>query len=361
MNRTWISAANLAGALMCATASSQAGVLVLIPPVPGSTFTQIQAINNNNVIAGFYGSSADSRFYGFVGGLDGNYATFADKYGGAVVEGLNDDGYIVGHSDMSNNDCYTSGYGCQFLRNPEGTIREITKGKMSLDGMPGEITNSGKFVGVYLYRDSNGVLQGGPYYGKYAKYVSDLMLPLGGHPRGLSKSGAITGWNIDENDSEEGFVFQGGVQAYYKYPDQNAFYTDFEKLSDHGMVAGEWSDQNSTYSRAFLFDIRKSRFKPIDTPGGTYAYATSVNNAGIATVSVDNASYIYCPHKKTCPITDGAIEVPDRWISVHPVKVARICEHDCVDKPGRPTPVTPAELARMRATAERQRHLLFRQ
>jgi hypothetical protein len=151
MRRDWIFAAALAAASVCATA--QAGVLVPIPPVPEGSATYITAINNKNIIAGFYTSTTDRRDHGFVGGLDGNYTTFVDVYGGAVVEGLNDDGYIVGHTDGSTADCYLSGYGCQFLRKPDGTIQEITKDRAPLDGMPGQINNRREFVGKYAYSD----------------------------------------------------------------------------------------------------------------------------------------------------------------------------------------------------------------
>ena len=110
-----------AAALSLCTFSAWAGVLVPIPPVPGSTSTSIHTINNRNVIAGDYASS-DGAIHGFIGTLDGNYTTFDALSGQTFVEGLNDQGYTTGLSEVPTEDCPYQG--CEYLRKPDGTVQQ---------------------------------------------------------------------------------------------------------------------------------------------------------------------------------------------------------------------------------------------
>jgi hypothetical protein len=330
VERKWISAVIVAATLMCVLAPSDAGVLVPIPPVAGGSATYIRVINNNNLVAGSY-VDPGGALQGFVGTLDGDYTTFAAIGGNVIVGGLNDDGYITGTSEVFTGDCLY--FGCPFLRKPDGTIRRIVKDKMPLDAAPGQLTDHRTFIGQYAYRDNQGTTHLGAFYGKNTRYVRDFSFPYGPSAQGLSEDGStVTGWTSAFDGPTLGFIAKDRVVALYEYPDDNAFETRFAQTNDNGLIAGGWFDQGETLSRAFLFDSGTGDFMPIDIPGARYAFASSVNDAGITTLIVDQTSYIYCPHKKTCPITVGAIEVPDRWISARPVKVAPVCEHDCNDK-----------------------------
>jgi hypothetical protein len=303
-------------------AAANAGVLLPIPPVPGSSSTYIRVINNNSIIAGDYSDAGTGRVYGFVGTLDGSYTTF-DAFGDGVVQvrGLNDRGYITGYSGNQTGDCLY--LGCPFLRKPNGDLIRIRKDGAPLDGRAEQITNRGEFIGRYAYLDNQGTTHLNSFYGKKTRYVQDFAFPFGALAKGLSKDDStVTGWSGAYDGSLWGFVAKDRVITLYEYPDDNAFETEFAQLNDAGLIAGGWFDQNESFSRAFLFDSRKAQFAPIEIPGATYAFASSVNNSGVAAVVADQKSYIYCPHKKTCPITAGAIEVPDRWISARAVKVA---------------------------------------
>jgi hypothetical protein len=300
--------------------------------VPGSIATNVRTINNNNVVAGDY-TTSDGEIHGFIGTLDGTYTTFDALSGQTFAGGLNDDSYFTGLSNVPNQDCQF--LGCEFLRQPDGTIQKIKNGKTPLDGLPGQIIDHQKFVGDYTYRDDNQVLHFNGYYGKGAKYVSDLTLPFNTirtRPRGLARDGTVTGWFIDSNESYKGrgFILKDGVVTAYDYPDNNAFITQFEGVNRKGLVPGAWLDQNQTFSRAFLFNSRKGKFLAIDVPGATYPFAGGVNDAGIASVGGDATSYIYCPRRDTCPLTAGAIEVPERWIAASATSEMRLCKYGCM-------------------------------
>ncbi|HEX3652713.1 MAG TPA: hypothetical protein VHU18_07810 [Rhizomicrobium sp.] len=232
-----------------------------------------------------------------------------------------------GYSAVVTQDCPF--YGCEFLRKPDGTIVPVRKGGKPLDGIAAQIIARQKFVGQYSYTDDEGNLQVSGEYGKRSKYVSDFGLPpelKSGltAPRGLQQNGTVTGWFAHQNGThpQSGFVARDGVASAYDDPDPNAAITQFEHVNKKGLIAGAWYNSGQTTSGAFIFDSRRARFKPIDVSGATLPFASSVNDAGIVTVGDgDGSSYIYCPHKKTCPLQAGAIEIPERWIAARPVAI----------------------------------------
>jgi hypothetical protein len=330
----------VAAFVLCALAAD-AGVLVPLPKVPGSVITYAEAINNHNQISGFY-TTQDGEHHGFVGTMDGNYTTFDALNGQTIVRGLNDDGYITGFSQVQTEDCPYDG--CEFLRRPDGTIVTIDKDHKPLDGYSGQIVDRQKSVGEYIYPGDDGFYYDSGYRSKQAKYRSDFVLPLHNNytaPRGLSSDGTVTGWFEDPKFSyyDHGFVARNGAATAFDYPDPNTFITQFEHTNRKEMVAGAWYNLGQTVSGAFIFDSRHARFKPIDVPGATLPFASSVNDAGIVTVGDgDGSPYIYCPHKKTCPLQAGAIEVPEHWIAAPPVAIHASSRNDAthrVPAPGR--------------------------
>lgn len=321
-----------AATLVWCVTTVQAGVLVPIPSVPDSTATFVRTINNKNIVAGRY-TTSDGMSHAFFGTLDGNYTTFDALDGQTFAEGLNNAGYITGDSNAPNEDCQV--FGCQFLRTPDGTIKEITRHKAPLDGIPVQIISHQKFVGQYTYidQDENVFFYG--YYGQNAKYVADLTLPFNTmrtRPRGYAEDGTVSGWFSDSDQHKgRGFVISNGTVTAYDYPDQNAVFTEFEGLNRYGLIPGAWLDANQTFSRAFVFDVARNRFKPIDVAGATYAAAGGINDAGVMTVIDDTSSYIYCPNKKTCPLHSlNAKEIPQRWISAAKFSPTLPCKNGCM-------------------------------
>ncbi|MFL6690197.1 MAG: hypothetical protein ACJ8IR_08460 [Alphaproteobacteria bacterium] len=278
--------------------------------------------------------TADGASHVFFGTLDGQYATFDALNGETIVDGINDAGYITGESYVATDDCPLDG--CQFLRTPDGTIKEITRNKAPLDGLPEQIISHQNFIGQYTYIDQNNNVFFYGYYGKGPKYVSEFTLPFNTirtRPRGLGEDGTVTGYYTDSDGfgRVRGFVVRQGVATAYDYPDQDAFFTHFTAVNKSGLIPGQWLDSEQAFSRAFLFDSVRSRYKAIDVSGATYASAGGINNAGLVTVIDDTSSYIYCPRKSTCPLhSPDEKQIPERWISA--VKFSRTlpCRDGCV-------------------------------
>src|ERR1051325_11173208 len=143
--RTVRSTAVMLGGLILSFTAAQAGILIPVPPFPGSTATYIRAINDKNVITGYY-TMADGLPHGFVGTLDGKYTSFDASESGTIPLGIANDGHITIGSNLSI-DCPVSG--CGFIRAPDGTISQVHKGKKMLDGVVQGILNRSRFVGDY--------------------------------------------------------------------------------------------------------------------------------------------------------------------------------------------------------------------
>src|ERR1700739_756932 len=85
-------------AALLATASAQAATLIPVPAVPGSVYTIVLSINDNNVISGYY-EPAEGGIHAFYGTLEGSYTTFDfDNVNdpGTEARGINNKGDIVG-------------------------------------------------------------------------------------------------------------------------------------------------------------------------------------------------------------------------------------------------------------------------
>ena len=321
--KTSLGAVAILGGVAVSASIAPAGTLVPIPPVPDSVATYIRAINDNNEIVGYYVTS-DGVSHGFVGTLDGNYTGFDAPGTGTIALGIDNDGFVTGHSDPSA-DCPISG--CGFVRAPDGTIRAVHKGKKVLDAVVQGIVDRNSFVGDYA-RDgrpnANPIFYG--FYGGRAKYGADLTLPFTTdqtHPRGYNTRGTVVGYFHEiDNNLYPAFVLQDGAATAVTYPDDNAWQVLFESVNDKGMVAGAWLDYALTTSNAFLFDTTQNAFSPITVRRATVVLANSINNAGVVALTADDVSYIYCTRKRRCPLGGpNATELPEKWI---PAKVRSI-------------------------------------
>jgi uncharacterized membrane protein len=361
MKTTIITAAVLVGAFTTLPVA-QAGTLVPVTPIPGSIAMTVEAINDNNVIAGFY-ETADGNEHGFVGPLNGTYETF--DFGTSnttIVHGLNNDGYLTGTSASE------SGFiiGEEFSRRPNGALSPVTKDGTPLDGFANGITDHAKFVGDDWVIDINGHLTVYGYYGKKNTYQADLVLPFNTdrtRPRGLNRHGEVAGYVHDLDRPEEfyfGFVLKDGVATEVAYPDPTTYVTLFYGLNDKGAIVGGWQDENQNTQQAFLYDFDRNAFKPIDVPGATFVSATGINNAGLIAVTDDSTAsakaYIYCSKRKQeCP-TGGlpTIDVPDRWTPGNAgTRHSRVCADGC-SRPGSARPAGGrTDPALIRAAIER--------
>jgi hypothetical protein len=330
--------APLFGTFALALTSVQAGVLLSVPNYPGAIATYIRAINDKNVVTGYY-TSSDGNSHGFVGTLDGNYTSFDASANGTMPLGIDNAGYITISTNYAA-DCPISG--CAYIRAPGGAISEIHKGKHVLDSVVQGILNKDRFVGDYALDGEapnvNPTFHG--YYGRGDRYRASITLPFTTtqtRPRGINRAGTIVGFYSEiGNGTFPGFVLQDGVATTVAYPDDNAWQVYLESINDKGMVAGSWVDYALTMENAFLFDTTQNTFAAITVPRGKYVLANSINNKGVIAISTEKSSYIYCLKKSACPAAGRkAVEESTVWRAALPGNIrSMLCRDRCL----RPNP-----------------------
>jgi hypothetical protein len=343
-----IAAAALACGLMLSAAGASAGILVPVPAFPGATKTFVYGINNNNVVAGRYQGS-DGIDHGFFGTLDGNYTAFDFPGGSSFVNSINDAGDITGYAEVPDPNCPI--FGCQYVRKADGTMVELKKGHTPLDGQAEQIVRN-KSTGERWFVDDQGQTQTVGYLARNAKWQSDISLPIDGaervHARGLNKKGESVGYFSDSNlDTEPAFVIKDGTASMVQYtgnPDN--FVTIFAGLNGTGKIVGSWSSIDGTEGQALIYETSNDTFRVIDVPGETVTFARQVNDAGVITVDGASSAYIYCTHKKLCPITNGAIEIKEKVMTAaHPGnKQWVLCKDNCEKPAADARAASPAQI-----------------
>lgn len=342
----------VAAVVLCGSAA-EAGVLVPIPPVPGSTATSVTGINNANMITGFY-ETADGSSHGFFGSLDSHYTTFDAPAGQTFTEAINDAGYTTGGSNVPNENCPIEG--CAFIRGPDGTITTILNKRRPMDGQAQGITEGVKFVGEYWYVDDQGIAEEIGLYGKRGHYRADLTLPFNTdrtRPRGYNRHGEVVGYYYQFGAYYyPGFILKDGVATAVEFPNKSAYRTILAAVNDKGKIAGGWDDVDVGIGQAFTYDLTANTFTVIDIPGSQRALARGINNDGLVTITSDVGSFLYCPKKGTCPA--GGIGLKERHVAASVYSL--VCEHACRGRRRVPE-TTPANAVALRAAIKRDPEL----
>jgi len=330
------------------TAIAHAGILVPIPPVPGSIFTDVFGINDLNAIVGQY-LTPDGVIHGFTGTLDGKYETF-DYPGSSWTEGrgINKDGYVTGDSfDVQNNF-----YGPTFIRTPDGKIKPIEQDGLVLNGKAQGIIAHANLIGEQAVNDQ-GHLRFYGFYARGSNYRSELTLPFNTdrtRPRGLNTTGnVVVGYFHDLDDSSHfyrGFLLTNGIATAVDFPDQSTYDTYLEGVNRKGLIVGSWNNEDGSAGQAFLFDPARNRFRVIALPGTSPPAADGINNAGLVVAADETGSYLYCPNRKTCPL-QGPIskQIPEHWVSAAMFSRTLPCRNNCLG------PVQHTSLRHHRGTA----------
>jgi hypothetical protein len=295
-------------------ASVQAATLIPVPAVPGSVYTAVQSINDDNVISGYY-EPAEGGIHAFYGTLEGNYTTFdfdSVNYPGTEARGINNKGEIVGIANEIQGNLVAV---VEFERFANGTMKVITNGGTPLAGIAGGINTKGVFAVEDWHADSSA----DGFTGKKAKAKD--MVDLGFtavrvRPRGVTVSGDVIGYTkVTSSTGYQGFILHDGSTTLINYPDENATQTLLEGVNSKGIMPGLWNDADGD-EFAFYYDANKTTFTPITVPGYPLSAAGGVNSAGLIAIQGYSAdfsqtvSYIYCPKKPSkCPA--GGFEIAD--------------------------------------------------
>ena len=299
MRNAVLAAAISAGAFACALSSADAGTLIPVPQVPGSSATFVTGINDGNIIAGYYTTPAtpDDRRHGFFGTLNGQYTTFDyAPEGDTVPQAIGNDGRITGWW-RKNSNAVTN---VQFIRNGDGTVQRITLNGRRLrgSGKPGALLSTGEFVGEYeAERKTTGYFKRPKgYAGTGTDYISEIVLPFrkvyGTYPAGLNAMGDIAGsFSPCDVCSFVGFLMKHGTVHKIVFPDFSENGTSLAAINDAGVAVGSYNQYANGENGpvAFLYNSATDSFKQL--PG---AHALAINNSGVIALNADGGPYLYC-------------------------------------------------------------------
>jgi hypothetical protein len=305
------------GALLATLLSiSAAGAATIIPvvPVPGSIWTFVEGINDNNVIAGFYGTP-DGVHHGFYGTLDGRYTTFdfdPVNAPGTLVRGIDNQGDLIGTANVENSQSLLDEV--EFERFADGSMKQITNAHAPVHGVGGGIDPHGTFTAENWHEDNT--VDG--FWGKHAraKHLIDLGFTTTRlRPRAINKDGAIAGYFRMTALPYEGFLLENGVTTVINYPDPNLDETLVEGVNSKGTVSGFWVALTGE-EFAFTYNAPSATFTPITVPGFANSEAYSVNDEGLIALTGYSADFstfapfVYCPRPANrCPA--GGMEIAD--------------------------------------------------
>ncbi len=292
--------------------------LVPVTPFPGSTTTGIFDINDNDEIVGEY-ANADGIEHGFYGPLNGTYTSF--DYGGTAlgteIRGVNNSGDMVGFGpDAGFNN------GPEFFLSHDGALKTYKIGGVALDGINQGINKRGSTVGDYISDPSTNTQVG--YEGRKGKYRFDLALGISTlrvDARAITSLGVVAGWYVDTDHVQHGFILKDGSVLQTIDADDSGT-TDIEGLNDKGIATGAVLDVDENF-HAFVLDTNTNTYTWIDVPGATNVQIWGINKSGLAAISTDIGSFIYCPLKPAnCPAGGTPVEMRESKLVpvTHPMK-----------------------------------------
>jgi hypothetical protein len=292
-------------AVMASASSAHSAAATLIPvvPVPGSTATYVEDINDDNIIVGAY-TTANGNYHGFFGTLDGQYTTFDYGTTETFPTAINNAGYIVGFINPTDVNFIA---GMPFERTPSGTFKTVTKDGAIFDGRGRGINDRDKFVGE-IWNDDTGIATG--FLGKSGRYKQDVPLSVQSnavHPFDINNSGDVVGYFLSNGHAAQGFLNHSGVTSMIVFPDASQNYTQALGWAGKNVITGFWHDTNGN-THGFELNLKFARYESIDVPGSQNATMVRGNSAGLVALQSDLGGFIYCPKKPSqCP--GGGMEI----------------------------------------------------
>jgi Cu/Zn superoxide dismutase len=285
------------------------------------TFNQLLGINDEGVIAGYFGSGAAGHAnkgyellppYG-----QGSYVN--ENFPGSVqtqVTGLNDKGVTVGFwSDMNNANLVNDNFG--FYRLGNGDIKSVVfptgdNASPPVDQLLGVNDHD---LAVGFYTNGGGSNRGYTYNIKTKKFTR-VQVP--GYPTGaagpsltaaaVNNNGDVAGFYTDKNGTTDAFLAsRHGKFLTLDYPGASA--TQAFGVNDDDEIVGAYTDGTGSTATMHGFTW---------TPGGGFASVDDPNGAGTTTINgVNGEGDLVGFYVDSAGNTDGFLAKPVRKTTVH--------------------------------------------
>jgi probable HAF family extracellular repeat protein len=237
------------------------------------TFNQLLGINNDGVIAGYFGSGAQgapNKGYTLKPGYDQhNYSN--ENFPGSVqtqVTGINNEGVTVGFwADANNADLMNNNYGFVDVK---GHFYDVVDplGKSADGGMTVEqllgVNDHDKAVGFWTDNDGNN--HGFTYNVKTGHYSEVNVSGFAGTTAtAINNEGDIAGFVSNNGGlTDEGFIKTGNKVQILAGP-KGATSLMVLGINDKGQVVGSFTDATMA-THGFLYDEKSNTYTTIDDP-----------------------------------------------------------------------------------------------
>jgi len=242
-------------------------------------FTQLLGINNNGLIVGYHNVNQNS---GFALVLPSAFTTenFPQSMMTQVI-GVNNSGTSVGF--YVDNNSNTHGF-----TNISGHANAVN-GQFSTVDFPGTVFNQllgqndlGQAAGYYSLSQSNSTPDTPYIYdelGGGVFQVINIPAAIGGaQATGINNSQQVSGFYIDSNGVNHGFLLSAGLLVTLDAP--GSIFTQALGLNNKGQVVGQFMDANEN-THGFVWTSAKG-FSTIDDPNGIGStIVNGINDAGV--------------------------------------------------------------------------------
>ncbi|MGO9948891.1 MAG: hypothetical protein ACLPWG_18810 [Steroidobacteraceae bacterium] len=257
--------------MMVATATVAAEpVLITSFDIPGATSYFVAAVNDEGLVAGSW-TAADGSAIGFIRAPDGHITTPIvdpdDNTRTTVLRAVNDEGVIAGF--------YGANVSNGFL---------LTEGKFRTVDFPGAVStllrginNLGDVSGTYSIVDLNAdefgfiIPRRGPAISFKLADPTGTGIVVGG----INDLRQLVGYYTDATSTLVGFLRQpSGQFVSIIFP--GALSTQVDGINDCGIVVGVWGDGSTAHG----FYGRPGNLHSVDLPGVVATFTQGINNEG---------------------------------------------------------------------------------
>jgi hypothetical protein len=253
----------------------------------GAGGTTVNGINNNGSVVGFGVDSTGTVFTNFAGPVGALTMLSIGGSTTAMANGINDSNQVVGAVNG----------GAFLLSNNFQNLSMLTPPLGATSQMAAGINNGGLIVGQYTLSST---LSPGFVYNGGSYTTLQPVAPVAGvevvNAQGINNHGIVTGFYSTDNttppvagnEPQHGFLYDTNKSQYTLVSDPNVpnfFTVQLLGINDSGKVAGYWQDSLGN-QHGLLYDTSTQKYTFLDDPnaapvnGITTTQITGINNSG---------------------------------------------------------------------------------